>query len=475
MPRGRRLGLRWRLTAALTFVSALTLAVATLVLLLPLDRRLRADALDTLEQTALAARQSFAELPDRKVHPGSQALTTAVTSLHRRTRADVLVAGADGAVLVATEPDEVADTFPIATRALREHRVVHDVVGSGDDAEAEAAVPVRADHVTFALVVRRPLVAVTGTADVVERGLILAAIVSMVLAVTTGILLARRLVRRLDALRDTALRFGDYSASVEVLPDSSTDEIGDLTRAFATMQRQLREQEQARRRFVATASHELRTPLTSLRLMLGLLAEQLEGDEPDLGDARSQISSAQRQTDRLGQLAGSLLDLSRLDAGLPPRRELMPLDDTCRAVVAEFALRAETAGVRIALATPERCWAIADPGGVAQIVRILLDNALRYSPPGADVDVEVAMPGGIPIVSVSDAGPGVAAEDRERIFWRFERGRETAGDSGFGLGLAIGRELAHRMDGDLRLDETEAGARFVLTLVAAPAAELEAL
>jgi signal transduction histidine kinase len=474
MPRGRRFGLRWRLIAALTFVSGLTLLVAILVLLLPLDRRLRSDALDTLAQTALAARQSFGELPARKVHPGSQALAEAAASLRRRTRTEVIVADASGAVLVATDPDDAALRFTIATRALRERMVVRDFVGSGEDAVAEAAAPVRKDDGSFALIVRRPLAAVTGTADVVERGLIVAAIIGMALAVATGILLARRLVRRLDALRDTALRFGDFSAGAEVLADASTDEVGDLTRAFAAMQRQLREQEQARRTFVATASHELRTPLTSLRLMLGMLAEQLDADDPDLDDARSQTASAQRQTDRLGQLAGSLLDLSRLDAGLPLRRELLALDDTCRAVVAEFGARAQASGARIALATPERCWAIADPGGVAQIVRILLDNALRHSPRGADVLVEVALRSGIPMVSVSDAGPGVAPEDRERIFKRFERGRETAGDSGFGLGLAIGRELARRMDGDLQLDAAGAGARFVLTLVAAPAAELEA-
>jgi signal transduction histidine kinase len=78
-------------------------------------------------------------------------------------------------------------------------------------------------------------------------------------------------------------------------------------------------------------------------------------------------------------------------------------------------------------------------------------------------------------VSVQDGGPGIAAEDRERIFGRFERGRDTAEDSGFGLGLAIGRELAQRMEGDLRLAAADGGACFVLTLVAAPAAELEAL
>jgi signal transduction histidine kinase len=475
MPGGRRLVLRWRLTAALTFVSGLTLLVATLVLLLPLDKRLRTDSLDTLASTALAARQSFAELPARKIHAGSTALEQAAASLHRRTRVEVVVADVSGGVLVATEPDDALKRFAIASRAVRERHVVRRFVGTGDDADAEAAVPVRADHTSFALVVRRPLAALAGTTDVVERGLIVAVIAAMALAFTTGIVLSRRLVRRLDALRDTALRFGDFSSGAEVLPDSSTDEIGDLTRAFATMQRQLREQEQARRTFVATASHELRTPLTSLRLMLGMLSEQLAADDPDLDDAREQAAAAQRQTERLGQLAGSLLDLSRLDAGLPLRSELLALDDTCRAVVAEFAMRAHEADISIVLETRERCWAIADPGGVAQIVRILLDNALRFSPAGAELHVEVAAREGIPSVTVQDRGPGVAPEDRERIFGRFERGRDTAGDSGFGLGLAIGRELARRMEGDLRLEDADDGACFVLTLLAAPAAELETL
>ena len=469
MPGRRWLRLRWRLTAALTFVSVLTLLVATVVLLLPLDRRLRDDAVATLEQDARAARQSFAELPSRALVPGSPALTRAAVSLHRRTGSDVIVADAAGRPLVATSPGDETERFPIAARAVAGHKAVRGVAGEGDDAQAEAAVPVRED-VPYALVVRRPLAAVTGTTGVVARGLILAAIASMAIAIATGALLARRLAGRLAALRDTALRFPDASSGAEIVPDTTPDEIGDLTRAFADMQRQLREQEQARRTFIATASHELRTPLASLRLMLGLLAEQLEADDPDLDDVREQVAGAQRQSDRLGQLAGSLLDLSRLDAGLPLRSELLAVDDTCRAVAAEFAARAQAAEVAVALTAPERCWAVADPGGVAQVVRIMLDNALRHAPPGSTVHVRVAPRDDRPAVTVEDAGAGVAPGDRARIFERFERGRDTAGDSGFGLGLAIGREVARRMDGDLRLD---GGARFVLTLAAAPAAELE--
>jgi signal transduction histidine kinase len=473
MPRGRRLALRWRLTAALTFVSGLTLLVATLVLLLPLDRRLRTDALDTLTQTALAARREFGEIPARRVRVDSPELQRAAASLRRRTQAEVIIADPTGQVLVATDVDDLDKRYPIATRALRERKAVRQVSGSGDGADAAAAVPVVGERMSYALIVRRPLRAIAGTAGVVARGFVVAAIIGMVLAVGTGLLLSRRMVRRLGMLRDTALNIGP---DTPLEADPGADEIGDLSRAFAQMQQRLREQEQARRTFVATASHELRTPLASLQLMLGLLSEELEADAPDVADAREQAAAAQRQTDRLSQLASALLDLSRLDAGLPLRREVLALDDTCRAVIAEFGPRAEAAAAPIELTAPGHCWAAADPGAVAQIVRILLDNALRFSPSGSRVQVDVGAADGRATVSVADAGPGVAAEDRGRVFDRFERGRETAGDSGFGLGLAIGRELARRMDGDLLLADGSvdgSGARFVLTVPAAPPDELE--
>jgi signal transduction histidine kinase len=470
MPRGRRLALRWRLTAALTFVSGLTLLVATLVLLLPLDRRLRTDALDTLTQTAQAARREFGEIPARRVHANSPVLERAVASLRRRTQAEVIVADATGHVLVATDVDDLDKQYPIAERAVRERKAVRQVSGSGDGADAAAAVPVVGERTSYALIVRRPLRAIAGTAGVVAQGLIVAAIIGMVLAVGTGLLLSRRMVRRLGMLREAALNIGP---DTPLEADPTADEIGDLSRAFAQMQRRLREQEQARRTFVATASHELRTPLASLQLMLGLLSEELESDTPDVADAREQAAAAQRQTNRLSQLAGALLDLSRLDAGLPLRREVLALDDTCRAVIAEFGPRAEAAAAPIELTAPGHCWAAADPGAVAQIVRILLDNALRFSPAGAPVRVVVDTADGHATVSVADTGPGVAEDDRDRVFDRFERGRETAGDSGFGLGLAIGRELARRMDGDLLLADGGAGARFVLTVPAAPPDELE--
>jgi signal transduction histidine kinase len=238
------------------------------------------------------------------------------------------------------------------------------------------------------------------------------------------------------------------------------------------MQQRLREQESARRTFVSTASHELRTPLSSLLLLLDSAREELDTPEPDLDDTRDQLGRAVSQTERLRKLAAELLDLSRLDAGVPIRSEPVELVEVARSVIAEFEPRTALAGATVALVRPEHQWATADPGSVAQILRILLDNALRHAPPGVPIEVEVHTAGDHPAVTVSDKGPGVAPEDATRIFKRFERAAGVEGDSGFGLGLAIGRELARRMGGELSLAGGPPGARFRLVLQGA-GAEIE--
>ena len=117
-------------------------------------------------------------------------------------------------------------------------------------------------------------------------------------------------------------------------------------------------------------------------------------------------------------------------------------------------------------------WADADPGCVAQILRILVDNALRHSPAGSEITVRVEGAAETPSVTVHDSGPGIGDPDADRVFRRFERGSQTRDDGGFGLGLAIGRELALRMGGDLRLNPRARGGCFVLVLPAARTAAL---
>jgi signal transduction histidine kinase len=455
----RSLGLRGRLTATLLAVSALALVIAAVALLVPLDSLLRQDALRSLGEEARTAKPRFDAIPPEELRSGSPRLERAVRNLARQTSADVVVVDAHGRVLAATDVDPT-DTFADVAQAIRDGRLVKGMATVGDEREAQAAVPIDSDSNPLGLGLRQSLQGIGAAGAVVARALVVAALIALAGALVAGAVMSGRLVRRLAALRDTSLRLGGPGPPVEVRDDGSRDEIGDLSRALATMQRRIREQEQARRTFVSTASHELRTPLASLRLMLHSARDELDRPEPDLDDMREQLARASGQTERLSRLAAELLDLSRLDAGVPLRAERVELGEVARSVVAEF----EPSGAVLELTARQRQWATADPGGVAQIVRILLDNALAHGPAGTPIDVCVEPADGQPAITVRDRGPGVDAGDAERIFERFERGADSGGRSGFGLGLAIGRELAERMGGELELVAPGPGARFRLSL-----------
>ncbi len=307
----------------------------------------------------------------------------------------------------------------------------------------------------------------------VRNAFIDAALAGLALTLILGIPLSATLVRRLRRPREAALVLAQQGPAVEIPVDRARDEVGDLARTLALMQQRLQQQEEARRSFVATASHELRTPLASLDGMLELLADDLRYSEPDLEDARALLGRARIQSRRLGRLAADLLDLTRLDAKVDLRSEPVELGELSRAVMAEFELGTdEGAGIITRLDDPGRgpVWALGDPGSVARILRILLDNAVRVSPAGSELTIRLKHGDDVQI-SVCDQGPGVAPEEREQIFRRFQRGRATNGQAGFGLGLAIGRELADRMGGELVLEDRDGpGATFTLRLPAAPAA-----
>jgi signal transduction histidine kinase len=280
----------------------------------------------------------------------------------------------------------------------------------------------------------------------------------------------------LRRLRQAALLVAEEGPVVELPEDRARDEVADLVRSFSIMQDQLRHQEEARRAFVATASHELRTPLASLDGMLELLGDDLRGGEPDLAEAHMLLERARAQSRRLGRLAADLLDLSRIDAEVRLRSEPVELSELSRAVLAEFELGTSERGIVPVLdGAAGPVWALGDPGSIARILRILLDNAVRVSPENSQIRVELREEP-LSCLSVRDFGPGVPPDQRELIFERFQRGRDTGREAGFGLGLAIGRELAERMGGELVLEEPDGpGARFTLRLPAARAPDHDEL
>lgn len=469
------LGLRPRMLAALLLSSAVTLAVAALALLSPLEQRLRAEGEAGVFAAISASRPEFEEIgvDPATGRPNSRELAATVSLLRHRSGAEITVLDRKlNTIYAPSDQDlDVPNYYTQVARALHSGHGVHTLIGN----ELVAVEPIRIGEggSVDAVVLERRLEYVISTVSVVRKAFIEAAAVGLGIALLLGLALTTTLLRRLERLREAALELERHGLDAPIHLDNRGDEIGDLTRAFTSMQARLRRQVQARHAFVATASHELRTPLASLDGTLELLEDDLDPQRLDLDDARQRTARAREQSHRLSSLASDLLDLSRLDAEVALRVEPVELGELCRAVAAEFDRRAAERDVRIEVRqSPHASWARCDPGAVARIVRILLDNAIGVAPAGSSVLAETATEDSCSQVTVSDSGPGVPESEREQIFERFHRGSTSGGHSGFGLGLAIGRELATRMDGTLALldgtNDTDAtGACFMLRLPAA--------
>jgi signal transduction histidine kinase len=466
-------GLRPRLLVALLLTSAVTLGVAATVLLSPLPDRLRAQSATNLRAAVTASRESF-EQALREEPKDAFAVQRVAEELRQRTDGRVLVhriLPGDFEYDTNTGASRRGATL-VALRTLRTQTTTTAVVGD----DVRIGVRLFGDKgVDGVLIVERRLTEVTTAVDQVRNALLAAGAVGLLVAVALAVALSSTLLRRLGRLRNAAVRISQEGVvDAPLQHDKGRDEVGDLARAFGRMQEELRKQEQARRSFVATASHELRTPLTMLQGTMELLEEDLADGRVDIADAQTQVARARRELLRLSSLAGELLDLSRLDASVPLRSEPVELGELARAVAAEFALRADDRDVELDVVPPEGpCWSRGDPDAVARVVRILLDNALRYGPRGRPVRLTAGCEDGRARVEVADHGPGVHPAEREQIFERFQRGRTAGAEAGFGLGLAIGRELAERMGGTLGLaGEDGQGTRFRLELpTAEPGAE----
>jgi signal transduction histidine kinase len=461
-----RLGLRGRVAVALVLTAALALTVAALALLSPLERRLRTAEVRDLVTAATQSRASFADLDSRSGRPDALRLKRLVRHVASDTGARVALLDSSRHVLFNTDPDE-PDRFIDAVAALRTDRAVRRIVTLDSTPVARVAARVRTDGRTYVLALRKPLTEQASAVAEVRRAFEAAALAALGVALLTTVVFAATVGRRLRSLRDAVLRFHLGGDTRELPHDRATDEVGDLSRAFSALAVRLGQEEDVRREFVSTASHELRTPLMSLQGRLELLSDELSRAQPDLDDGRRQLTAAREQADRLGRLASDLLDLSRLDTGAPVRQEPVEMAELVRAVAAEFGARADARETPIDLdLQPVR--ATGDPGACARVVRILLDNAVRYSVRGAPVEVGLHAANGHVELRVHDHGPGVPEQDRSRIFDRFARGSRANPEGGFGLGLAIGRELSERMEGGLDVEPgTGSGSTFRLWLPAA--------
>jgi signal transduction histidine kinase len=256
-------------------------------------------------------------------------------------------------------------------------------------------------------------------------------------------LLAVPLSRQIRRLSEASTRLGEGDLAARA-PEEGPKELQSLARSFNRTAASLGGNLEAQREFVANASHQLRTPLTGIRLRLEAIRE--EG-----GFAAEQAAKAEADVARLNALVDDLLALAQAssrDATAAP----VDLAQLARDAAGRWRPAAEAAGTRVALETEGHPVAWADREDVSQVLDNLIDNAIRYAPASSEVTVRAESRNGAAVLLVADTGPGIAAEERARVFERFYRGAAGRGAGpGSGLGLAIVAAIAERWGGEVRI------------------------
>jgi two-component system OmpR family sensor kinase len=349
--------------------------------------------------------------------------------------------------------------YPAAATAATDGRVGSAVEQVAGKRTGESAVPlvVGGSPRRWVAVFSTPLDEVDDNVALIRRQILIAGAIALAAAMAAGWIAARAHAKRLRRLEVAAEKVaeGDFSTPI---PDEGADEVGQLASTLNEMRQRLARLDQARKEFIANASHELRTPIFSL----GGFVELLDEEEPDPAAREEFVRTMRGQVERLTKLTADLLDLSKLDADvLQVNAERVDLVELAGRIAEEFGPAAERHESPIEVNGDHTAVAQADPDRVAQIMRILVDNALTHTPRGTSISIEVRRRDGAAKLVVRDEGPGIDPHARARVFDRFYTGDRV---SGSGLGLAIARELALLMEGELGLASHQGCTEFTLRL-----------
>ena len=291
-----------------------------------------------------------------------------------------------------------------------------------------------------------------------------AAGLAALLALLTGLAVARRITRPVERLIAVTQATGRGDRTARVGPVRAPGELGELASAFDQMADTLDRQEQLRRDLIADVAHELRTPIAVLQAGHEALLDGITDPTPE------RLASLREEVLRLARLVGDLQTLAAADAAtLHPTLSPCDLADIAGAAAGSLADQFEAAGITIErrLAPVE---VLADSGRLHQVITNLLTNALKFTPPGGRVAIQAGPAGPDAVLQVTDTGVGIPADELPRIFDRFWRGRQASQVSGRGIGLAVAAELTRAHHGELSASSTPGhGTRVTLTLPRADA------
>jgi signal transduction histidine kinase len=451
--------LRFRLPA-LFLVGILLAGVISTVIAVGLFRDYARDrALDELSREADGLARLYAEQALASLDEERPPATFATRELERATGNQLFYVGApiqlEGSAILPELPQRVVPQW-------RSGEVTDfEFVPPGEsDTFLAVAHPLRLEGKVFgALVVAEPRDELRDRWVTLVERLALALFVAVLVVGALAVYLSRRITRPVLELADAADEVAGGNYAVEVPEVRGGGEIEHLAQRFGQMASRLSEAEEQERNFLMSVSHELRTPLTAIRGHVEALREGL-ADDPDARALSLDVIAA--EAGRLERLVGDVLDLAKLDA----RRFTVLHEEVDMATLLERAYtvhgeEARRRGIDYRTTVNSRPVIVSDGDRVLQIVSNLLDNAFRWTPDGGTIELSLRADDGAVAVGVSDTGPGIRAEERERIFRPFW----SRDGGGTGLGLAIARELAVALGGRIDLDTAPGeGSRFVLVL-----------
>lgn len=461
------LGLKARLTLWHGTAVALILAAATFVG----DRALSRSVMTQVDSALLALAETEAALaldnPDGRIHLRVGRRAAGGASQGGLAKLAQIV-NARGQVLErSTALDEaMLPTPPELLARLRTGEIVFATLQDfGGEPLRMVSLPIEVEgKFGYAIQVATPL---RSTLAFLRTGrlLFLAGSIAILCAVTLiGAFLAKGALRPIDRIVAKARRIGESNLRERLPHPGTPDEMGRLVATLNEMLERIERSFESQRRFTADASHELRSPLSRLRSELEVTLRRPRA----VPEYEEVLRSALEEVERLSRLTEELLTLARLDAGETAAR---PISVTLIPLVEEEMnrLKPEADAREIVLALD------GSPGlaakGAADALRLvvanLLQNAVKFSPPGGRIGVRAFSDEGQAVLTVSDTGPGIPSEDLPRVFERFYRASASRPPDtpGVGLGLAIARAIVEACGGSIAVDSRPgAGATFTVRL-----------
>ncbi len=331
---------------------------------------------------------------------------------------------------------------------------------TGVDTEGVAyrivAVPLTDGTNHYALVLGRPLQATDEILRILAFSLLTFGLLAVLVAGAIGWVIARSGLEPIQRLTEAVIRVTETD-QLEAIEPGGMDELTDLTRSFNTMMSTLASSRDRQRRLIGDAGHELRTPLTSLRTNVELLiADDRQGMLPP--GARSEIlRDIAAQLGEFTQLIGDLVHLSREDK-VEPHPEPIDLRDVVNSALTRARRRGP--GLRFDVEL-EPLFLVGEPDSLERAITNLLDNAVKFSPPGGTITVRLIGDR----VRIADEGPGIAEADLPHVFDRFYRSDQARNTPGSGLGLSIVAQTIKAHGGWVKAGRSEAGgAEFTIRL-----------